>query len=95
MPEHRKNESREEWNKRCIPYVIKKEGLSQKQARGKCNGMYDTWKKKQHSLICNTVRNLVDAIETELPRIKRLVKDQRIQLSDFEYMKYNGCEIIP
>ena len=53
------------------------------------------WKKNQHSLICNTVRNLVDVIETELPRIKRLVKDQRIQLSDFEYMKYNGCEIIP
>lgn len=49
MPKHVKGESKKDWMKRCVPHVIKKEGLSQKQARGKCSGMYDTWKKKQHS----------------------------------------------
>lgn len=47
MPEHEKGESRKQWMKKCVPYVIKKEGLSLKQARGKCNGMYTEWKKKQ------------------------------------------------
>lgn len=46
MPEHKKGESRKKWMKKCVPHVIKKEGLSLKQARGKCNGMYTNWKKK-------------------------------------------------
>ena len=47
MPKHEKGESKKDWMKRCVPHLIKKEGLSPKHARGKCNGMYDTWKKKQ------------------------------------------------
>jgi len=47
MPDHKKGESRKDWMKRCVPYVIKKEGLSQKRAAGRCGGMYDSWKKKQ------------------------------------------------
>jgi len=50
MPEHKKGESKKSWMKRCVPYVIKKEGLSQKEANGKCNGMYDSWKKKQKKM---------------------------------------------
>jgi len=48
MPEHKKGESRKDWMNRCVPYVIKREGLSPKNAAGKCGGMYDQWKKKQH-----------------------------------------------
>lgn len=47
MPEHKKGETRQQWMNRCIPYVRKHEGLTKKQAAGKCGGMYDTWKKKQ------------------------------------------------
>lgn len=48
MPKHIKGESKKSWMKRCVPYVKKHEGLSTKQAIGKCSGMYDSWKKKQY-----------------------------------------------
>jgi hypothetical protein len=41
------------------------------------------------------VRNLVDAVAKEVPRIRKLMENGRISLKDFEFMKYNGCEIIP
>jgi sulfatase maturation enzyme AslB (radical SAM superfamily) len=53
------------------------------------------WKTEEYSLVCTTVRNLVDAIAKEVERIRKLIDDGRISLQDFEYMKYNGCEIIP
>jgi hypothetical protein len=46
-------------------------------------------------MVCNTVKGLVNAIEKELPRIKQLIKDAKVSRRDFEFMKYNGCEIIP
>jgi uncharacterized protein len=53
------------------------------------------WSKDAYAAICNTVRALVNAVKTELPRIKRLIDDGKVRLSDFEFIKYNGCEIIP
>jgi putative peptide-modifying radical SAM enzyme len=53
------------------------------------------WRDEEYGLVCNTVRNLVGAIEEELPMIKRLVEDGRVRLKDFDFMRYNGCEIIP
>jgi len=53
------------------------------------------WSSEAYSLVCNTVKNLINAIEDEMPRIRRLIKSGRISLRDFEFMKYNGCEIIP
>jgi hypothetical protein len=41
------------------------------------------------------VRNLIDAIAKELPRIRKHIENGRISLKDFEFMRYNGCEIIP
>jgi hypothetical protein len=38
---------------------------------------------------------LIDAISEETPRIKNLIREQRINHKSFEFMKYNGCEIIP
>jgi hypothetical protein len=35
------------------------------------------------------------AVEEELPRMRKLIKCGRINLNDFDFMKYNGCEIIP
>jgi putative peptide-modifying radical SAM enzyme len=53
------------------------------------------WNPEAFNLICDTVKNLIKAVEDELPRIRKLVEKGNISLEDFEYMKYNGCEIIP
>jgi len=53
------------------------------------------WSKEDYGLVCDTVRNLVDAVAKEVPRIRKLVENGRIGLKGFEFMKYNGCEIIP
>jgi putative peptide-modifying radical SAM enzyme len=53
------------------------------------------WGVEDYSLVCNTVRNLVDAVTKEVPRIRKLMENRRISLKGFEFMKYNGCEIIP
>ena len=53
------------------------------------------WSKEAYATVCNTVKELVNAVETQLPRIDKLIKDGKVHLSDFEFMKYNGCEIIP
>jgi len=53
------------------------------------------WKASAYNLVCETVRNLIEAIRAETPRIQELVREKKIRLEDFEFMKYNGCEIIP
>ena len=53
------------------------------------------WNNDAYGTVCNTVRSLVNAVETELPRIRRLIRDGKVSLSDFEFLRYNGCEIIP
>jgi len=53
------------------------------------------WNAEAYSLVCNTVKNLIDTIKGEMPRIRRLIESGKISLRDFEFMKYNGCEIIP
>ncbi len=46
MPAVKPHESQKEYVSRCIPYVMKHEGATQKQAAGKCYGMYRYKKKK-------------------------------------------------
>ena len=53
------------------------------------------WSDDAYILVCKTVRNLIDAVDEAMPRIRRLVGRKRVRLEDFEFMKYNGCEIIP
>jgi sulfatase maturation enzyme AslB (radical SAM superfamily) len=53
------------------------------------------WDDEAYGLVCGTVRNLVSAVDSEIPRIKKLVKDGKISFRNLEFMKYNGCEIIP
>jgi len=53
------------------------------------------WSADAYAEVCNTVRGLVNAVTRELPRIKDLINDGKVSLKDFEFMKYNGCEIIP
>jgi uncharacterized protein len=53
------------------------------------------WGEKGFSQVCGTVRNMVEALQEVLPDIRSLIDTGRISLRDFEYEKYNGCEIIP
>jgi uncharacterized protein len=53
------------------------------------------WSDEAYSTVCNTVRGLVDSVESQLPRIRELIKQGKLSISDFEFVKFNGCEIIP
>jgi putative peptide-modifying radical SAM enzyme len=53
------------------------------------------WSPEAYGLVCKTVRNLIQAISEQLPKMQTLISEGRIRQKDFEYMKYNGCEIIP
>jgi putative peptide-modifying radical SAM enzyme len=53
------------------------------------------WSSEAYGLVCGTVRNLIDAVAKELPRMRLLIKNGKIGLKDFDFLKYNGCEIIP
>jgi putative peptide-modifying radical SAM enzyme len=53
------------------------------------------WNKEAYSHVCNTVKNLINAIDEQLPKIKTFIEKGKISLKDFEFLKYNGCEIVP
>jgi uncharacterized protein len=53
------------------------------------------WNPEAYAHVCRTVRNLMQAVHGQMPRIKELINKGKVRTSDFEYMKYNGCEIIP
>jgi len=53
------------------------------------------WSEESYALVCKTVKNLTESLKHILPKVKRLINNGRITLSDFEHMKYNSCEIIP
>ena len=53
------------------------------------------WNEEAYAEVCNTVKGLVAAVEARLPRIRALIDDGALSLHDFDYLKYNGCEIIP
>lgn len=46
MPDVKKGEKRNDYVSRCVQYVMKNEGLDQKAAVGKCEGMYTEHTKK-------------------------------------------------
>ena len=53
------------------------------------------WSDEAYGKVCHTVAELVEAVKAEVPRIQRLLKNEKINLKDFDFIKYNGCEIIP
>lgn len=53
------------------------------------------WGEKGFKLVCKTVENLINSLKEFLPKVKKLIFEKRISLKDFEYTKYNSCEIIP
>ena len=53
------------------------------------------WTDEAYSKVCFTVSQLIKAVESEIPRIQMIIKSGKIRLDDFDYLKYNGAEIIP
>lgn len=53
------------------------------------------WGKKGFSEVCGTVFFLVECLRKRVPEIKKLIDEGVVSEKDFEYRKYNGCEIIP
>ena len=53
------------------------------------------WGEEGYRLVCNTVVNLVDSLKSVESRIRRLLSEGRIKISDFDHARYNSCEIIP
>jgi uncharacterized protein len=53
------------------------------------------WRPEAYTQVCRTVQNLIQSVSVEMPKIKKLLDNGKVKPTDFEYMKYNGCEIIP
>ena len=53
------------------------------------------WSDDAYNKVCNTVEQLIKAVECEVPRIRRLISKGKVGIDDFDYVKYNGAEIIP
>ena len=53
------------------------------------------WSDEAYGEVCNTVAELVDAVKAETQKIRHLINNGKISLNDFDFLKYNGCEIIP
>jgi uncharacterized protein len=53
------------------------------------------WPEEGQELVCDTVRNLHDALAEALPEVRQLIRSGRIALCDFDHHKFNSCEIIP
>jgi uncharacterized protein len=53
------------------------------------------WTDEDYSKVCNTVAELVEAVKAETSHIKRLIDGGKMSLKDFDFLKYNGCEIVP
>jgi uncharacterized protein len=53
------------------------------------------WSDEAYTKVCNTVAELVATVKGEVPRMKNLIEKGRLRLEDFDYLKFNGCEIIP
>jgi uncharacterized protein len=53
------------------------------------------WSDDAYNKVCYTVEQLIKAVESEVPRIRRLVGEGKVGIEDFDYLKYNGAEIIP
>jgi radical SAM protein with 4Fe4S-binding SPASM domain len=53
------------------------------------------WGEEGFELVCGTVRELVAALRNVTPAIQQLISERRVSLQDFDYPKYNSCEIIP
>lgn len=53
------------------------------------------WPKSQRDLVCDSTKYLIDLLLEKEEVIKKLINNNIICKKDFNYLKYNGAEIIP
>jgi len=53
------------------------------------------WGNEGFKQVCETVVNMVDALNEVKAEVESLIENGAIQRSDFLYPQYNGCEVIP
>jgi sulfatase maturation enzyme AslB (radical SAM superfamily) len=81
--------------------VFVEEPCTKCKALGLCGGrclyanVTKRWSCEAYGQVCKTVKDLIETVSDQTPRIQELIQRGKVQLKDFEYVKYNGCEIIP
>jgi len=53
------------------------------------------WPEDQVNLVCKSTKYLIDLLKQKEEAIKKLINNNIIRRKDFDYLKYNGAEIIP
>ena len=53
------------------------------------------WGERGFKLVCKTVENLIYTLKEAAPKVRKLIAEGKVSYSDFNYPKYNSCEIIP
>jgi len=53
------------------------------------------WGEKGYDQVCMTIKFLIDELKKSKPFVEGLIEQGIISLDDFDYTKYNGCEVIP
>lgn len=53
------------------------------------------WGTEGYRLVCQTVIHLIETLQGILPRVRNLIDEGVLTARDFDYAKYNSCEIIP
>lgn len=86
---------------RLIDAILVKEPCHSCSVYGVCGGrcLYANatklWGDEGYSLVCRTVKNLIDSLKAAQPKVLQLISSKVIAGADFNYPKYNSCEIIP
>jgi uncharacterized protein len=64
---------------------------------GRCyySNVTKRWPDSEYAKICRTVKALVASVNGEIPRIRQLIDCGTLKIEDFDYLKFNGCEIVP
>ncbi len=65
MPKVLPKDTQESYVSRCIPYVMKNEGLDQKQASGKCFGLWRQHQKNKRSKAETLMEDVYAAIQEQ------------------------------
>jgi putative peptide-modifying radical SAM enzyme len=53
------------------------------------------WGDEGFRQVCATVTDMISALRDAVPEIRSLIDIGRVDPDSFDYVKYNGCEIIP
>ncbi|MFW6233465.1 MAG: TIGR04084 family radical SAM/SPASM domain-containing protein [Nanoarchaeota archaeon] len=53
------------------------------------------WGEKGYNEVCESIFYLVDNLKSIISEIDKMIQKKEIEIEDFNYPRYNGCEIIP